>query len=137
MPPFVSNLLDAAALGRKMGLGPPMIAVWCRKVRPLALWEDNSQFKSLLETAIGHKELIRLANNYRATHTLWPSLPQLFEKALGPPTAAARALFRPLQVPGGAALESTLWSPQPASAPTGADPELADWGEAAPLPEEV
>lgn len=119
VPLLASSRFRAITFGRKMGLQPHMIAVWSRKVRPLALWEDRFGFKSLLESAAGHLELKRLADIYRAAHTFWPSLPHLFELALGPPSAAARALHTPPEVS------------------IGVDQELADWGEASPLPEEA
>ena len=101
-----------------MSLAPPTIAEWCRKVRPLVLWEDRTGFDNLLGSTDGHNELIRLANIYRASHTFWPSLPNLVEQVLGPPTAAARALRRQQE-------------PEPA------DPGLADWGEAPQVPDQV
>ena len=123
-PLFVRKHLTAARLGVKMSLPPVMIAVWCRKVCPLALWEDHAHFKGLIDQARGHTKLINIADNYRATHNFWPSLPQLFELALGPPTADARALRRQTRVLRAAASEFP-------------DPELTDWGEAEPLGQEL
>lgn len=106
-----------------------MIVVWCRKVRPLALWEDHAKLNSVLGTAHGHTELMRLANIYRDTHDFWPSLPNLVEQILGPPTAAARARHRQPQVPKDA-LVASAWLPRTAaSVAEQTDPEHVDWGE--------
>ena len=134
MPKYAIDRISAAKFGQMMGLEPPMIAVWCRKVQPLALWEDNPGFNTLLGTHDGHRQLIKQADIYRASHAFWPSLPKLVELVLGPPTAAARALRHQPPVPITAALASTCQSRQSASASKPADPELADWWEAEPLP---
>jgi hypothetical protein len=137
MPAFVFLRINAHKFGDTMGLQPPLVAVWCRKVRPLSLWEDHPNFKELLETARGHQKLNHAADGYRAKNSFWPSLPCLFELLLGSPSEAARAIYSQRLVPGPASLASTVLPHGPASARTVPDPELADWGRAESLPEEA
>lgn len=137
MPKYLNKHINAASIGNLMKLEPSLIVVWCRKVGPLVLWNDRSEFNSLLGTTQGHEELIRLANIYRVSHTFWPSLPYLVEQVLGPPTAAARARHPQPNVSMDALVASAR---QPRTADWVAEPadaEQAGWGEAQPLPEKA
>lgn len=92
--PILYRSTNANRLGQQLGIPPQLIACWCCLVRPLTLWEDAEQFQWLVGTAAGHVALTEVANEYQALNGYWPSPAWVFEKMLGTPTTAARALQR-------------------------------------------
>lgn len=92
--PYFYKTSKAQKLGVRLGIQPPLIALMCCIVRPLALWEDHARFPELVGTAAGHQILNGVACAYRADHQYCPSPALVFEQLLGSPTAAARARER-------------------------------------------